>query len=63
MPVPFKWLDTLTSTSTMPTFITEALRLTADLNGCYSEVTAYTAIGYSYWASFRDAYGCLLHAH
>ena len=32
---------------------------TAVLNDCYSEVTAYTALAYSYWASFHDAYGCL----
>ena len=24
---------------------------------------AYTALGYSYWASFHDAYGCLHHAY
>ena len=24
---------------------------------------AYTALGYSYWTSFHDAYGCLHHAH
>ena len=24
---------------------------------------AYTAIAYSYWASFHDAYICLRHAH
>ena len=56
-----------TSTSTTPTFITEALRrvtsLHAVLNDCYSEVTAYTALAYSYWASFHDTYGCLHHAH
>ena len=36
---------------------------TAALNDCYSEVTAYTALAYSYWGSFHDAYGCLCHAH
>ena len=46
------------STSTTPTFITEVLRLTtAVLNDCYSEVTTYTVLAYSYWASFHDAYG------
>ena len=29
----------------------------------YSEVTAYTALAYSYWASFHDAYICLRHAY
>ena len=24
---------------------------------------AYTALAYSYWTSFHDAYGCLCHAH
>ena len=47
-------------TSTIPTFITEAPPLyhltKAVLNDCYSEVTAYTALAYSYWASFHDAY-------
>ena len=42
----FKWLNTCTSMSITPTFITEALCLityvtTAVLNNCYSEVTAY----------------------
>ena len=32
-------------------------------NDCYSEVTAYTALGYSYWDSFHDTYGWLRHAH
>ena len=36
---------------------------TAVLNDCYSEVMAYTALAYSYWASFHDAYECLRHAH
>ena len=36
---------------------------TAVLNDCYSEVTAYTALAYSYWASFYDVYGCLRHAN
>ena len=36
---------------------------TAVLNDCYSELTAYTALAYSYWASFHDAYICLRHAH
>ena len=35
----------------------------AALNYCYSEVTAYTVLAYSYWASFYDACGCLRHAH
>ena len=35
----------------------------AVLNDCYSELTAYTALAYSYWASFYDAYICLHHAH
>ena len=55
----FTWLDTCTSMSTTPTFITEALRLvltvtTAVLNDRYSEVTTYTALAYS---SFHDVYG------
>ena len=57
---PFKWLDTYTST---PTLITEALRRVTSLQLCYSEVTAYTALAYSYWAGFHDAYVCLCHAH
>ena len=36
---------------------------TAVLNDCYSEVTAYTALAYSYWASFHNAYGCLRQAY
>ena len=36
---------------------------TAVLNDCYSEVTAYTALAYSYCTSFHDAYICLRHAH
>ena len=36
---------------------------TAVLNDCYSEVTAYTVLAYSYWASFHDAYICLHHVH
>ena len=47
-------------TSTTLTFITEALRLVislqlAVLKDCYSEVTAYKVLAYSYWASLRDA--------
>ena len=37
--------------------------ITAVLNDCYSEVTAYTVLAYSYWASFHNAYVCLCHAH
>ena len=36
---------------------------TAVLNDCYSEVTAYTVLAYSYWTSFHDAYICLRHIH
>ena len=36
---------------------------TAVLNNCYSEVTTYTVLGYSYWTNFHDAYICLCHAH
>ena len=65
---PLKWLDTHESMSTTPTFITEALHLviyisTAVLNDCYNEVTAYTVLTYSYWASVHDVYECLRHAH
>ena len=28
-----------------------------------TEVTAYTVLGYSYWASFHNVYGCLRHAY
>ena len=28
-----------------------------------SRNTAYTALAYSYWASFHNAYECLRHAH
>ena len=57
----FKWLDTFTFASTIPTFITQVLHrvtyfTTAVLNECYSEVMAYTALAYSCWASFHDAY-------
>ena len=57
-----------TSMLTTPTFITElspppCYLTTAVLNGCYSEVTAYTVLAYSYWVSFHDSYGCLHHAH
>ena len=56
-----------TSMSTTPTFITASTLscyfITAVLNDCYSEVTTYTALAYSYWASFHDAYICLRHAH
>ena len=48
----FKWLDTRTSTSPTPV-----------LNDCYSEVTAYIVLAYSYSAGFHDAYACLCHAH
>ena len=36
---------------------------TAVLDDYYSEVTAYTVLAYSYWASFHDTYECLGHAH
>ena len=36
---------------------------TAVLNDCYRKETAYTALVYSYWASFHDVYGDLCHAH
>ena len=36
---------------------------TAVLNDCYSEVTAYIALAYSYLASFHDGYAWLCHAH
>ena len=56
----FKWLDMHTSTSTTPTLSAPSCYFTtAVLNDCYSEVTAYTALAYSYWASFTtrmDAY-------
>ena len=53
----FKWLIMRKSTSTTPTFKTEALHLvsyvtTAVLNDCYSEVSAYTVLAYPHWASF-----------
>ena len=45
----------------------EALRLVTllqhVLNDFYSELTAYTVLAYSYWASFHDAYIRLRHAH
>ena len=52
----------------MLTFITKVLCLVtllqlAVLNDCYSEVTAYTALAYSYWASFHNAYICLHYIH
>ena len=42
----------------MPCYFT-----TAVLNDYYSELMAYTALAYSYLASFHDAYACLHHAH
>ena len=36
---------------------------TAVLNDCYSEVMAYAALAYSYWASFHNAHGYIGHAH
>ena len=52
------------STSTTPTFITEVAPpyylTTAVLNDCYSEVTAYTMLADTYWASFHDAYECYI---
>ena len=52
-----------TPMSTTLTFITEALILlfnltAAVLNNLYSELTAYTALAYSYWVNCYDAYGC-----
>ena len=44
--------------SPLPYYLT-----TAVLNDYYSEVMAYTAPAYSYWASFHDTYKCLRHAH
>ena len=44
--------------SALPNYLT-----TAVLNDCYSELTAYTVLVYSYWASFHNAYECLRHAH
>ena len=38
-------------------------RCTVPLNDCYSEVMAYTALAYSYWASFHDAHRCLCYTH
>ena len=53
--------------SNVPTFITEALRLVTQeqllLNDCYSHLTAYTALAYSYWVIFHNAYQCQDHAH
>ena len=50
-----------------PTFITEALRLITQaqllVTNCYRELTAYTALAYSYWAIFHNAYQCQGHAH
>ena len=51
-----------TSTSTTPTSPLCYFTTTV-LNDCYSEVTAYTALAYSYWASFHDTYICLHHGH
>ena len=28
------------------------------LNNCYSEVMAYIALAYFYWANFHDMHGC-----
>ena len=50
-----------------PTFITEALRLVTQaqllITNCYSELMAYTALAYSYWASFHHMYQCQGHAY
>ena len=46
---------------------TEVLHLVTQaqllVTNCYNELTAYTALAYSYWASFHDAYQCQGHAH
>ena len=47
--------------TSIPTLITEALHRVTSLQLCYSEVTAYTALAYSYWAGFHDEYVCLRH--
>ena len=36
--------------------------MSSHINDCYSELMAYTALSYSYWASFHDVYGWLHHA-
>ena len=66
---PFKWLDTHSRLvrlrqphppyrSAPSCYFTTAL-----LNDCYNEVTANTVLAYSYWASFHDAYICMLMSH
>ena len=64
----FKWLNTRTCSYVNHTHLDNLSTpscyfTTAVLNDCYSEVTAYTALAYSYWASFHDVYICLRHAN
>ena len=49
-----------TFTYTTPTFTTEVFHhvSTATFNECYSELMAYTALAFSYWISFHEAYQC-----
>ena len=63
----FKHLDTCNFTYATPTLITEALHLVTQaqllVTNCYSELTAYTMLAYSYWVSFHNAYQCQGHTH
>ena len=64
----FKWLNTRTRSYVNHTHLDNlsppsCYFTTAVFNDCYSEVTAYTALVYSYWASFHDVYICLRHAN
>ena len=55
----FKCLDTCTFTYATPTFTTERSFLLAQVQPLLktnSELTPYTAIVYSYWVIFHDAY-------
>ena len=64
----FKCLHTQTFTYATPNFTTETLHLVTQVqlllyNKCYSELTPYTPLAHSYWASFNDAYQCQGHTH
>ena len=48
-----------------PTFITEALRFLTQVQLLLIDftLTPYTALAYSYWVGFHDAYQCQGHVH
>ena len=64
----FECLETCTFMYATPTLTTKALHLATQIqlctfNDCYSELMPYTALAYSYWVSFHEAYQCQGHVH